>query len=137
MATEIFKSQPILAGSNADTAGLTVQVSNCDKLTLTLALSVTAATLQGTVTLNGTSDPVTALDPTSALPVLTTGALITAAPSGITFASNAITLNNPAIGTYEVTVAYSSFPAWVRAVYDFTSGGGTVDLRATIGAWSV
>lgn len=135
--TDIFKSQPVLGASTADTSGLTVQVSNCDKLTLTLALSVTANTLQATVTLTGTSDPVTALDPTSTLPVLTTGALITAAPSGITFASNAITLNNPGVGTWEVTVAYSSFPAWVRAVYDYTSGGGTVDARATIGAWSV
>jgi hypothetical protein len=135
--TDIFKSQPVLAGSDADVSGLTVQVSNCDKLTLTITLSVTAATLQATIALTGTSDPVTALEPTSTLPVLTTGALITAAPSGITFASNAITLNNPAIGTYEVTIAYSSFPAWVRAVYDYTSGGGTVDVRATLGAWSV
>jgi hypothetical protein len=135
--TDIFKNQTVLGASNADASGITVQVSNCDKLTLTVALSVTAATLQGTITLKGTSDPVTALDPTSTLPVLTTGALITAAPSGITFASNAITLNNPAIGTYEVTVAYSSFPAWVRPVYDYTSGGGTVDVRATLGAWSV
>lgn len=135
--TDILKNQPALVASAASAVGQTIQVSNCDKLTLTVTLSVSAATLQGTLTLNGTSDPMTALDPGSALPVLTTGAFITTAPSGITFASNAVTFNNPAIGTYEVTVSYSSFPAWVRPAFAYTSGGGTVDLRATLGAWSV
>lgn len=136
-ANDIFKNQPVLSGSSADVVGQTVQVSGCDKLQLTVTLTVSANTLQGTLTLTGTGNPATALDPSSTLPVLTTGALITAAPSGITFASNAITFNNPAIGTYEVTVAYSSFPAWVRPVYDYTSGGGTVDVSAVLSAWSV
>lgn len=135
--TDIFKNQTLLAASSADATGLTVQVSNCDKLTLTVTAVVTVATLQATIVLTGTSDPNVALDPSSTLPVLTTGALISAAPSGITFASNAITFNNPAIGTHEVTVAYSSFPAWVRPVQDYTSGGGDVDTRVVIGAWSV
>ena len=137
--TDILKSQTVLVASTNDTTGQTVQVSNCQSLTLTITAAVSAATLSATVRLCGTNDDTLALNPSSTLPTLNTGAAITVAPAEIVYddATGLLTFTNPAIGTHEVTLAFSSFPKWVRPVYDYTSGGGTVDLRVVIGAWSV
>ena len=80
-----------------------------------------------------------ALDPSSTLPTLNTGKIISVAPTEIAYSDTTGLLSyaSPGVGTHEVTLAFASFPKWVRPVYDFTSGGGTVDLRAVIGAWSV
>jgi len=125
-----------LIGAGATQTGTPVKVSNCDKLTYSFIISASAGSLNGTLVLTGTNDDSRAIDGTLTLPTLTTGSAITALPSGVTYASNAITLTNVASGTYEICVSHSSFPKWVRPVFTFTSGGGTMTTQVTVSAWS-
>jgi len=137
--SDILKSQIVLTASNVDVSGQTVQVSGCHALTLTATLSVTAATLAAVIRLTGTNDDATALDPSSVLPTIVGGQLITVSPAEITYTANTgvLAIANAPIGTHEVTLSFPNFPKWIRPVYDYTSGGGTVDVRVIVGAWSV
>lgn len=133
--TDILKSQTMLAASTADVTGSAIQVSNCQAVSVTVRASVSAATLAATVAIGGTN-----ADPTaSSFPALTTGKLVTPLPTGITFtpATGVLAFATAAIGIHEVTIAYTEFPKWIRAAYDYTSGGGDVDVQVTLGAWSV
>lgn len=129
-------SEIALVGVGATQQGRSIKVTNCDKVLMTLVITTSAATLVGTLTLTGTNDNDRALDGAASLPVLTTGTAISALPANITFASNAITFASPAAATHEITVSYSSFPKWVRPVFTFTSGGGTITDQVTIAGWS-
>lgn len=137
--SDILKSQIVLSASTTDVSGQTVQVSGCYALTLTATVVVTAATLSAAIKLTGTNDDATALDPSTVLPTIVGGQLITTAPAEITYTANTgvLAFANPPIGTHEVTLAFPNFPKWIRPVYDYTSGGGTVDVRVIVGAWSV
>jgi hypothetical protein len=137
--TELLKLQPVLSASTADISGQTIQVSNTAVLTLTVTVVVSANTLDADLWLTGTNDANSAIDPTSVLPILATGKAITVLPSGFAFtpATGILAISTPAIGTYEMTLAFSEFPAFVRTVYSYDAGGGDVDVRAVIGAWSV
>lgn len=133
--TDILKSQMMLVASTTDVTGSAIQVSNCQTVSVTVRASVTAATLSATVAIGGTN-----ADPeASSFPALVTGKLVTALPSGVTFdaATGVLTFATAAIGVHEITIAYTEFPKWVRAAYDYTSGGGTVDVQIVLGAWSV
>ena len=138
---DIFKNQPILSASTASVVGSPVQVSMTAALSVTVIVSVSAATLDADVVFTGTNDSARALDLTSTLPPLTTGTVITSPvpnPSvTYTAATGVLSFANLAIGTYEVTVAFTSWPTWFRAQYDYSTGGGSVDLRVVLGAWSV
>lgn len=137
---DIVKNQQLLGAGSADASGYTVQVSQCNKLTMSVFVTVTAATLVGTVALTGTNDDARALDITPlSLPTLATGKELSVLPTGFTFTptTGLLAVSSPAIGTYEVILSYSDFPKWIRPVYDFTSGGGTVSVSATVSAWSV
>lgn len=133
---DFLVTEVALVGTGATQIGRSIRVANCDKVTLSCVVSVTAATLQATLALTGTNDNDRALDNAAVLPALTTGALVSAVPGTVTYAGNAITFNNLGIGTQEVVVSYSGFPKWVRPIWTFASGGGTVSVQATIGAWS-
>jgi hypothetical protein len=126
-----------LIGNGATQTGRAIKVANCDKLSISFTLTASAGSLTtSTLALTGTNDDTRALDGSVTLPALTTGAAITALQSGVTYASNAITFTTAAAGTYEVTVTYSSFPKWVRPVWTFGSGGGTITSQVTVAAWS-
>lgn len=137
--TDILKSQTVLVASTSDVTGQTVQVSSCSRLTMTVTVVVTEATLAAEVVLCGTNSDALALDPSSSVPVLNTGKIITVAPAEITYtaATGVLAVANAPVGKHEVTLAFSDFPKWVRPVYDYDAGGGAVDVRVTIGAWSV
>ena len=137
--TDILKSQTVLVASTANVSGQTIQVSNCQSLTLTVTASVDAATLVAALRLTGTNDDASALDPSSILPTLNTGEIITVAPTEITYtaATGVLAYASPEVGTHEVTLAFTRFPKWVRPVFDYDSGGGAVDVRVVIGSWSV
>jgi len=135
MNGNVLKNEPLIIGaSNATASGRYVEVSNCDRLTITVVATVSAATLQATVSLGTTND-----DPVlSTFPTLTNGTLIASTtPATWTYAAGVLTANNPAIGTHELTIDYGRFGKWVRAAYVYTSGGGAIDLRVMLGAWSV
>jgi hypothetical protein len=129
-------SEVALEGVGATQTGRAVKVTNCDKVLMTIVITTSAINLVGTLTLTGTNDADRALDTSVALPVLTGGTAITALPSGITFASNAVTFATGAAATAEITVAYSAFTRFVRPVFTFTSGGGTISNKVTISGWS-
>ena len=129
------KTETLIAAGSASSSGRYTQISSCDMLTMTVVLSVSAATLQGTIALGCTND-----DPeVSAFPAMTGGTAITAMPTGFTYSSSTglITLNNPSVGISEMTVSYTQFTKWIRASYTYTSGGGSVDLKVITSAWSV
>lgn len=136
-ARDILKTISFSA-SNANVTGQTIELSSCSALSLTVLVSVSAATLVGSVQLTATNDDARAYDLTSTLPALTNGVAITPLPANITLeATGLLTFASPAIGTHEITIAYPAFPKWVRPRYVFGSGGGTVDARVTVAAWSV
>lgn len=135
--SDFLVTEPALLATGATQIGRSIKVANCDKVTLSVTVTVTAATLQATLSLTGTSDNERALDTTAVLPVLTTGTLITAVPGTVTLpGTGLLTFNNLGIGTQEIIISYSAFPKWVRPIWTFTSGGGTVAVSATIAAWS-
>lgn len=135
MSTDYYKNQTLIAAGAADAIGGFMQVSNCQMLTMTVLVSVDATLLVSSFSLGGTNDNPLVSD----FPVLSTGKLITVAPSGWVFtpATGLLVSSTPAIGTHEITIAYTDFPAWVRPSYDFTSGGGVVDARVIVSTWSV
>lgn len=133
---DFLVTQVALVGVGATQTGSSVRVANCDKVSISFLITASAGSLNGTLVLTGTNDDARAIDAAAVLPTLTGGTLISAVPGTITFASNAITLTNVASGTNEVTVAYSAFPKWVRPVFTFTSGGGTMVTQVTVAAWS-
>lgn len=133
--TDFLKTQQLLASGAADKIGYYMQVSNCSVLTMTAVVSVDATLLVSSFALGGTND-----DPlVSAFPVLATGKLVTVAPAGFVFtpATGLLVSSTPAVGTHEITIAYTEFPQWVRPIFDFTSGGGVVDVKVIVSAWSV
>ena len=133
--TTILKTVDLIAGaSNADVVGRYLETSNCLRLSMTATVVVSANTLSATIGLGGTNnDPLV-----STFPLLTTGATITVVPAGWAFsaATGLLTATSPAIGTHEITIDYSRFPKWINAVYDYASGGGTIDARVTVALWS-
>lgn len=135
---DLLKTIPLVA-STANLNGQTVELSSCSKMSLTVLVSVSAATLSATVQVTGTNDDARASDLSSVLPTLNNGVVITggALPGTVTYTNGVLAFANLAIGTYEVTIDYPTFPKWARVVYTYTSGGGTVDLRATLAVWSV
>lgn len=136
MSMQVSKTEILLAGaSTADLSGRYVEVANCDFLTVTTVVNVSANTLVASVAIGGSNDN----PDVSTFPILSNGTLITVAPTGWTFtpATGLLTAASPAIGTFEMTVSYARFPRWIRAFYDYTSGGGTVDAKVIATAWSV
>lgn len=134
MTIQIAKTEQLIVGaSTTSLIGRYTEASNCEKLTMTLVFIASAGTLAATVSLGSTND-----DPlVSSFPALTNGDAIAGLTTGITYAAGVITVASPAAGTYEVTVSYPSFAKWVRPSYVYTSGGGTVDLKVIVSAWSV
>jgi hypothetical protein len=135
----IAKTVPLLDGvSNPGNANYTsryVELTNCQRLSLTTVVSVTVNDFAGTIGLGGTND-----EPlVSTFPLVTTGTVITSAlPAGWTFstATGLLTAATPAIGTYEFTIDYSRFPKWARALYTYSAGTGTITARVILAAWS-
>lgn len=126
-----------LVGAGATQTGRAIKVTNCDKVSYSFVITASAGSLAGTLALTGTNDDSRAFDSSLTLPALTTASLITAVPGTITLVSTSVlTLAAVTAGTYEVTVAYSAFPKWVRPVWTFGSGGGTLTTQVTIAGWS-
>lgn len=128
---------PALNASSATQIGRTIKLSNCDKVTLSVTVTVTAATLQATLALTGTNDEARAADGVTSLPAIR-GALISDVPLTVTYSTTTglLTFNNLDIGTQEVVLSFANFPRWARPVWTFTSGGGTVAVSAYVGGWS-
>lgn len=133
-----FTEQAIQSASGT-TIGRPIRVAGCDRLSVSFTVSVTAATLQGSLSLGGSGDDTRAQDYGAALPALTSGTN-SALPTGITYSGTTglFTLNNPSIGTSEFVITYTAgtFPRFVRPLYTFVSGGGTVAVSCTVAAWS-
>lgn len=125
-----------LVGVGATQTGRAIKLANCDKLSISFIISASAGSLNGNLVLTGTNDDTRALDGSVTLPTLTTGSVITALPGTIALTANALTFTNATASTYEISMNFSSFPKWVRPVWTFTSGGGTMTTQVTIAGWS-
>lgn len=132
---DILVQETAIAGSSGTTIGRTIRVAGCDEASVSVSVTVTAATLQGTLIIGGTNDDTRAWDGAGVLPALTSGTN-SVLPTGITYSAGVFTLNNPSIGTSEFVVTFASFPKYIRPSWVFTSGGGTVSVSATVAAWS-
>lgn len=106
-------------------------------LTMGVRLTVSAATLQGSLRFRGTNNFVEDANE----PILQNGTALTGTlPSGITMTGGIITFNNPAITTgsgNSFIIFFPQFPEKIQADYTFTSGGGTVSLIVTAAGWTV
>lgn len=125
-------SQQILSAASASAKSPWFELTDFGQFSVTVRASVTAATLQGTLTLRGTNNS----PQDAAEAALTNGTVITALPTGVTHAAGVITLNNPSIGASSVTIAFAQLPQFILADYVFTSGGGTVLLTVQAAGWT-
>lgn len=132
---DILIQETAIAGASGTTVGRTIRVAGCDEVSVGLTVTVTAATLQGTFIIGGTNDDTRAWEGVATLPALTSGTN-SVLPTGITYSTGVFTLNNPAIGTSEVVVTFTSVPKYIRPALTVASGGGTVAISATVSAWS-
>lgn len=127
----------VLVGSGATQTGTAFKTTNCDKLSVSYILTASAGSLSTTsFVLTGTNDDARAIDGTTVLPTLTTSTLISAVPGTIGLTAGVVLFTAAAAGSYEIIVNYSAVPKWVRPVFTFGTGGGTVTTQVTISAWS-
>lgn len=134
---DLLMTELVLVGTGATQIGRTIRPVGADECTMGVVVTVTAATLQATLALTGTDDDSRAFDTGAILPALTSGTLISVVPGTVTLAGTGLlTFNNLGIGTQEVLITYSALTKWVRPVWTFTSGGGSVSVNATVAAWS-
>lgn len=101
--------------------------------TATVTLTVSAATLQGTLKVHGTNNfPQNAV---ATEPLMANGVLVSPADAAMGHAAGVITINNPGIGTHEIVLSWPQLPQWMLWEYAFTSGGGTVALAVRTAGW--
>lgn len=130
-------TQVALLGAGATQTGTAVKVSNCDKLSISFAITNSATiTTNSKLVLTGTNDDARAIDGSSVLPTLTTGTVISVLPSGVALTANELVFTSVVAGTYEIAISFSSFPKWVRPVWTLVGGGGTMTTQVTVAAWS-
>lgn len=131
----IQKTQQVLAAAAADATSTPFECLGMATLTATVIVSVTSADLQAVLTFQGTS----ADTGDSAFPANTSLAASTPLPTGFTFdaATGTITANNPGVGTHEISVHFARVLRWARCLWDYTSGGGTVNAKVTLSGWSI
>lgn len=126
-----------LLGVGASQVGRGIKVANCDKVSMSFAISNSSTITTGSkLVLTGTNDDARALDFSTTLPTLTTGSVITALPAGIALTANELVFTSVAAGTYEISMSFSSFPKWIRPVWTLVGGGGTMTTQVTIAGWS-
>jgi hypothetical protein len=120
--------------SAAGTSGVAVawhQSARCLVQSLTVRMTVSAATLQATLTLKATD-----FDTKSGAEAVFTGfSVVSALPTGVTYANGVLTINNVGVGTAEVVFTAVAVPRWIGAVWAYTSGGGTVAVDACLSGW--
>lgn len=109
-----------------------VEMTDLKDVSFTLRLQTSGAAYAGTLTIRGTNND--AQD--AAEPVLATPTIITAPPTGLTYAAGVITLAAVPIGVSSVTIKIPDRPKWILFDNIYTSGGGTVVLAGFLAGWS-
>jgi hypothetical protein len=128
-------TQNVLIAAGADQNSDWVETTGFRPTTYTagITLSVTAATLNGTLKIHGTNNfPQLAV---ATEPLLVTGTLLTPVDATMVHAAGVITVTNPGIGTHEIIMTWPALPQWILWEWDFTSGGGTVSLTVRTAGW--
>lgn len=134
MSYEFFTPNPVLNAAGADVTTAWFGLTKCQICTVTLRISVSAATLQAAFRFRGTSNST----PDVGEPLLANVAALTPLPTGVTGpVAGVVTLNNPSIGISSATffLPTGQIPKFLQLEYDFTSGGGTVAVQAFLAAW--
>lgn len=136
-AKDYLVQEVALIGSAGTQIGRTINMANCDKVSVSLVVTTTAATLVGTFGVGGTDDDSRAADEAIAL-VAVAGGSTSVLPANITYSSatGLVTFASPAAATHEVVMTFTSFPKYFRPLFTYTSGGGTVSVTATVAGWS-
>lgn len=121
-----------LVAASADASSVILDSSRIDNLFYQVTVSVTAATLAGTLTFgNGL-----AVSPGGGLPPATGITVVGALPANVTGpVAGVFTFANPGIGTYDILLKLGEPMPLSQVVYDFTSGGGTVSLVVRAYGW--
>lgn len=134
MSRERAYSETILAAGAADANSPWRELTGFSSYSWTIRLTVTAATLQGTIKIHGTNNapPDTTI---ANEPLLVNGTLLSPADAAMAHAAGVITINNPSIGTHTIVLTFPAFPQFVMAEWDYTTGGGTVDLQVRTSGW--
>jgi len=126
-------SSQILVAASTSLNSAWFECTGLGQLSLSVRLSPSAATLQGTLTIRGTNTVPQDTTP----PALVNGTLLSPADAAMGHAAGVITFNNPSVAIHEITLTFPQFPQFIRADYVFTSGGGTVSLIVTASGWAV
>jgi hypothetical protein len=122
----------IIAGAGAANASSEwIKMSRTFPVSYTARVTVTAATLQATLRILCTD-----FDAKSGFEAVNTEFVAAGPlPTGFTYANGVLTANNPPIGTYEIPMTALGVPRFIRAVWGYTSGGGTVALDVALSGW--
>lgn len=121
-----------LVGAGAASAnGDWLQMARGDAWSATIRVSASAATLAATMKFQATD-----FDAKSGSEATFTGwTAASALATGITLANGVWTFASPSAGTYEILLVSYTMPRWLRAVWTYTSGGGTVTADVSISGW--
>lgn len=106
---------------------------NPSSYTAGITLTVSAATLNGTLKIHGSNNfPQNAV---AVEPLLVNGVLLTPVDAAMAHAAGVITITNPGIGTHEIIMAWPQLPQWVLWEWASAGGGGTVALAVRTAGW--
>jgi len=124
-------SNMLIAAGTASANGDWLHIARSDFFSVTLRVTVSAATLQATFKLLGT-DFGTKSGSEATLSNFTLASVL---PTGVTYSAGVVTFNNPAISTIEVVLTSLGAPRFLRGAWTYTSGGGTVAADAALSCW--
>lgn len=127
-------SRVVLAAGAASAVGDVIECSGIAHLQLAVKVTVSAATLQGTLVFATTPDGSGDLSTAAAAPPILLASNVvdvTAKPGTITAggADATYTFNNVGIGSTIFAIRLTNPPQYVVPRYTYTSGGGTVSVQ--------
>lgn len=134
--------RPVLNAGAASLVGDVIECSGISHLQIFMKVTVTAATLQGSIALATTPDGSGDLSTAAAAPGILLASNVTRVTTiPATFTEDATlaswALNNPAIGTTLFSVRLTNPPQYVVPRFTYTSGGGTVAVQVSAYGFSI
>lgn len=122
----------VLVGAASTTvSGEWLNVGKCRMYSVTLRVTASAATLAATFKLQGSDFGAKSGSEVTFIGFASASTL----PANVTYAAGVVTFASPAAATHEVILTSLVAPRFLRGVWTFTSGGGTVAADAALSCW--
>jgi hypothetical protein len=124
-------SNLLVGAASATVSGDWLNIAKSDFFSVTLRATASAATLAATFKLQGTDFGTKSGSEATLINFTLASVLAT----NVTYAAGVVTFASPLAATYEVVLVALGCPRFVRGVWTYTSGGGTVAADAALSCW--